>query len=102
MAHFIFYADFFIKDFYVAFTARVQFFQAASKEYKTSRWEAACQGCLVKPPRPKTTSEKKHVICHFAMTSVKHARELAFSLSDENVFSLSADDKARVPLGFLV
>ena len=36
------------------------------------------------------------------MTSVKHARELAFSLSDENVFSLSADDKARVTLGLLV
>ena len=59
MAHFIFYADFFIKDFYVAFTARVQFFQAASKEYKTSRWEAACQGCLVKPPRPQNNLRKK-------------------------------------------
>ena len=32
------------------------------------------------------------------MASAKHARELASLFSDENVFFLSADDKARVSL----
>ena len=36
------------------------------------------------------------------MASVKHARELASLFSDKNVFFLSADDKARVPLGLPV
>ena len=36
------------------------------------------------------------------MASVKHVRELASLFSDENVFFLSADDKARVPLGLPV
>ena len=36
------------------------------------------------------------------MSSVKHARELASLFLDENVFFLSADDKARVPLGLAV
>ena len=33
------------------------------------------------------------------MTSVKYARELAELFSDEHVFFLSQDDKARVPIG---
>ena len=33
------------------------------------------------------------------MAFVKHARELASLFSDENVFFLSVDGKARVPLG---
>ena len=33
------------------------------------------------------------------MASLKHKRELVSLFSDENVFFLSADDKARVPLG---
>ena len=36
------------------------------------------------------------------MASVKHARELASLFSDENLFFLSADDKARVSLGLPV
>ena len=36
------------------------------------------------------------------MASVKHARELASLFLDENVFFLSADDKASVPLGLAV
>ena len=45
MTYFIFGSGPFIKDFYVAFTAWVHFFfQIASKESKTSRCEAACQG----------------------------------------------------------
>ena len=36
------------------------------------------------------------------MASVKHARELASLFSNENVFFLSADEKARVPLGLPV
>ena len=33
------------------------------------------------------------------MASVKYARELAELFSDEHVFFLSQDDKARVPIG---
>ena len=36
------------------------------------------------------------------MASIKHARELAYLFSDKNAFFLSADDKARVPLGLPV
>ena len=56
----------------------------------------------VKLSRPQNNLQKKHVDFHFAMASVKHARELASLFSDENVFFLSADDKARVLLGLPV
>ena len=56
----------------------------------------------MKLSRPQNTLRKRHVDYHFAMASVKHARELASLFSDENVFFLSADDKARVPLGLPV
>ena len=56
----------------------------------------------MKLSRPQNTLRKRHVDCHFAVASVKHARELASLFSDENVFFLSADDKARVPLGLPV
>ena len=49
--------------------------------------------------RSQNNLRKKHVNSHFAMASVKHARELASLFSKENVFFLSQDDKARVPLG---
>ena len=53
----------------------------------------------MKLSRPQNNLRKKHVDSHFAMASVKHARELASLFSKENVFFLSQDDKARVPLG---
>ena len=56
----------------------------------------------VKLARPRNTLRKKHIDGHFAMATVKHARELASLFSEENVFFLSADDKARVPLGLPV
>ena len=55
-----------------------------------------------KVSRLQNNLRKKHVNCHFAMAFVKHARELSFLFSDEDVFFLSADDKARVPLGLPV
>ena len=56
----------------------------------------------VKLSRPQNNLRKKHVHCHFAMASVKPARELASLFSEENVFFLSADGKARVPIGLPV
>ena len=56
----------------------------------------------VKLSRHQSNLRKKHMDSHFAMASVKHAREFASLFSKENVFFLSQDDKARVPLGLLV
>ena len=56
----------------------------------------------VKLSRSQNNLRKKHVDCHFAMASVKHAREWASLFSDENAFFLSVDDKARVPFGLPV
>ena len=52
--------------------------------------------------RPQNNLRIKHVDCNFTMASVKHARELESLFLDKNVFFLSADDKARVPLGLPV
>ena len=43
--------------------------------------------------------KKKHPDGHFAMASVKFARELANLSGDNYAFFLSQDDKVRVPLG---
>ena len=56
----------------------------------------------VKLYRPQNNLRKKYVDCHFAIASVKHARELASLFLDKNVFFLSADDNTRVPLGLPV
>ena len=56
----------------------------------------------VKLSPPQNNIRKKHIDCHFSIASVKHARELASLFSDENVFFLSADDKARVSVGLPV
>ena len=56
----------------------------------------------VKLSRPQSDMRKTHVDGHFAMASVKYAWELASLFSSENVFFLSQDDKARVPLGLPV
>ena len=56
----------------------------------------------VKLSRPQSNLRKKHVDSHFAMASVKHARELASLFSKENVFFLSQDDKTKFPLGLPV
>ena len=42
-AHFIFYLVYFNKDFYVAFTAKVQFFLSYFQRMQDK--ETACQGC---------------------------------------------------------
>ena len=47
--------------------------------------------------RPKNNQRKPHIDAHFAMASVKYARDLAELFSDEHVFFLPQDDKARVP-----
>ena len=52
----------------------------------------------MKLSRPQSSIRKKHVHSHFAMASGKHARELTSLFSKENIFFLSQDDKARVPL----
>ncbi len=49
--------------------------------------------------RPQSDLRKPHVDAHFAMASVKYAKELAALFTDKNVFFLSQDDKARVPIG---
>ena len=48
--------------------------------------------------RPQN-NKKTHIDAHFAMASVKQARDLAELFSDERVFFLSQNDKARVPIG---
>ena len=53
----------------------------------------------VKLCRPQNNQRKPHIDAHFAMASVKYARDLAELFSDEYVFFLSQDDKARVPIG---
>ena len=52
----------------------------------------------VKLCRPQNNQRKPHIDAHFAMASVKYARDLAELFSDEYVFFLSHDDKARVPI----
>ena len=79
MANFIFYLGYFIKDFYVAFNARVQFFSDCSQRMQVKVFP-------VKLSQPENNFRKKHVDCYFAMASVKHLRELASLFSDENVF----------------
>ena len=49
--------------------------------------------------RPQNDLRKRHPDGHFAMASVKFAKELASLFGNEHVFFLSQDDKARVPLG---
>ena len=49
--------------------------------------------------RPQSDLRKSHPDAHFAMASVKYARELCTMFDQSNVFFLSQDDKARVPLG---
>ena len=46
--------------------------------------------------RPKK-QRKPHTDAHFAMASVKYARDVAELFSGEHVFFLPQDDKARVP-----
>ena len=53
----------------------------------------------VKLCRHQNDLRKKHPDCHFAMASVKFARELANLFGDHHEFFLSQDDKARAPLG---
>ena len=55
----------------------------------------------VKLCRPQNNQRKPHIDAHFAVASVKYARDLAELFSDEHVFFLSQDDKARVPTGIL-
>lgn len=52
----------------------------------------------VKLARPQSNWRKHHVYAHFAMAVVKNARELAHMFGPENVFYLSQDDKAGVPI----
>ena len=52
--------------------------------------------------RPQNNQRKAHINAHFAMASVKYARDFAEFFSDEHVFFLSKDDKARVPIGLPV
>ena len=56
----------------------------------------------VKLCRPQNNQRKPHIDAHFAMASVKYARGLAELFSDEHVFFLSQDDKARVLIGLPV
>ena len=56
----------------------------------------------VKLCKAQNDLRKPHMDGHFAMASVKHANELAAMFSAENVFYLSQDDKARVPIGLPV
>ena len=51
---------------------------------------------------PQNNQRKPHIDAHFAMASVKYTRDLAERSSDEHVFFLSQDDKARVPIGLPV
>ena len=51
---------------------------------------------------PQNNQRKPHIDAHFAMASVKYARYLAELFSDEHVFFLSQDYKARVPIGLPV
>ncbi len=48
--------------------------------------------------RPQNTQRKGHPDGHFAMATVKMAKDLA-NLFSEHSFFLSQDDKARVPIG---
>ena len=51
---------------------------------------------------PQNNQRKPHIDTHFAMASVKYARDLAELFSDEYVFFLSQDDKVRVLIGLPV
>ena len=53
----------------------------------------------VKLQRPQNDLRKKHLDGYFAMASVMFTRELADLFSDNHVFFLYQDDKARVPRG---
>ena len=102
MTYFIIHLGYFIKDFHIAFTARVQFFRLLPKNARHCDAKRPVKVVPVKLSWPQNNLWKKHVDCHFAMAFVKHARELASLFWDENVFFFSMDDKARVLLGLLV
>ena len=69
------------------------FVQVASEKFATKDGKRHVKVVPVKLSRLQSNLRKKHVDSHFAMASVKRARELVSLFSKENVSFLCQDDK---------
>ena len=56
----------------------------------------------VKLSRPETDHHKAHVDHHFCVTTIRSLETLESILGPNQVFFLSPDDKAQVPVGLTV
>ena len=105
MAPFIFYLGFLLRIFTLHSLPEFNFCSLHPKNTRHRDGKRHVKVVPVKLSRPQNNLRKKHTDCHFAMASLKHARELASLFLDENVFFLSADDfpflsaKSRMSLG---
>ncbi|CAG7734862.1 unnamed protein product [Allacma fusca] len=69
------------------------------KKYNSIEGKRHVNTVPVKIVRAENSARKDHVDSHFAAETMKNLKEIAELFGPVNVFVLSQDDKARVPLG---